>query len=75
MKNCFEKIDIFANNPIIRKSIIKVLGYLLRNNDSKVIFYHDIHLSDKGLKGSGDFEYLNSKASANEIFFFPDYCE
>ncbi len=34
-------------SPIIRKSIIKSLGYLLRNNDSKVIFYHDIHLDRK----------------------------
>ena len=35
-------------------------------------YYNDIHLSHKGLKGSGDFEYLTSKASAEEIFFFPD---
>ena len=35
-------------------------------------YYDDINLSHEGLKGSGDFEYLTSKASANEIFFFPD---
>ena len=35
-------------------------------------YYNDIHLSHKGLKGSGDFEYLTAKASAEEIFFFPD---
>ena len=35
-------------------------------------YYNAIHLSHKGLKGSGDFEYLTAKASANEIFFFPD---
>jgi hypothetical protein len=29
-------------------------------------------LSNKGLKGSGDFEYLTAKASSEEIFFFPD---
>ena len=35
-------------------------------------YNNDIHLSHKGLKGSGDFEYLTSRASAEEIFFFPD---
>ena len=35
-------------------------------------YNNDIHLSHKGLKGSGDFAYLTSKASAEEIFFFPD---
>ena len=35
-------------------------------------FYNNIHLSYQGLKGSGDFEYLNSKASSDEVFFFPD---
>jgi len=35
-------------------------------------YYNDIHLSHKGLKGNGDFEYLTAKASAEEIFFFPD---
>ena len=35
-------------------------------------YYNDIHLSHKGLKGNGDFEYLTSKASADEILFFPD---
>ena len=35
-------------------------------------YYNEIHLSNKGLKGSGDFEYLTSKSTANEIFFFLD---
>ena len=35
-------------------------------------YYNDIYLSHKGLKGHGDFEYLTSKATADEIFFFPD---
>jgi hypothetical protein len=35
-------------------------------------YNNDIHLSHKGLKGSGEFEYLTSKASSEEIFFFPD---
>tara|TARA_B100001142_G_scaffold330275_1_gene397535 strand:- start:10269 stop:14726 length:4458 start_codon:yes stop_codon:yes gene_type:complete len=38
----------------------------------KARYYNNIHLSHKGLKGNGDFEYLRSKATANEIFFFPD---
>ncbi len=35
-------------------------------------YHNDIHLSHKGLKGNGDFEYLTAIASAEEIFFFPD---
>ena len=35
-------------------------------------YYNDIHLSNKGLQGGGNFEYLTAKASAEEIFFFPD---
>ena len=38
----------------------------------KAKYHNDIHLSHKGLKGSGDFEYLSARASAEEIFFFPD---
>ena len=45
-------------------------GFLVYGGKGK--FYNDIHLSYQGLKGSGDFEYLNSKASSNEVFFFPD---
>ena len=35
-------------------------------------YHNEIHLSHNGLKGNGDFEYLTAKASAEEIFFFPD---
>ena len=35
-------------------------------------YYNDIQLSNKGLKGGGNFEYLTAKASAKEIFFYPD---
>ena len=35
-------------------------------------YYNDIHLSDIGLEGSGDFEYLTANAKTNNIFFFPD---
>jgi len=38
----------------------------------KARYYNNINFSHRGLKGSGDFEYLSSKASADEIFFFPD---
>ena len=38
----------------------------------KAKYHNEIKLSNEGLKGSGDFEYLTSKASANEILFFPD---
>ena len=35
-------------------------------------YYNDIKLSNKGLHGGGDFEYLTAKASADKIYFFPD---
>ena len=35
-------------------------------------YYNNISLSHDGIKGNGDFEYLTSKASASDIFFFPD---
>ena len=45
-------------------------GFAIYSGKGK--YYNDIHLSHKGLKGSGEFEYLTSKAAADEIFFFPD---
>ena len=38
----------------------------------KARYYNDIHLSHKGLKGSGDFEYLSAQASTDDILFLPD---
>jgi hypothetical protein len=35
-------------------------------------YYNDIQLSHKGLKGTGQFEYLTAKATADDILFFPD---
>ena len=35
-------------------------------------YYNDIYLSDQGLIGSGNIEYLTSKSHSNEILFFPD---
>ena len=45
-------------------------GFVVYGGKAK--YYNDVFLSDEGLKGSGDLEYLNSISSANEIFFFPD---
>ncbi len=45
-------------------------GFVVYGGKGK--YYNDIHLSNQGLKGSGDLEYLTSKAVANDILFFPD---
>ena len=45
-------------------------GFVLYGGKGK--YYNDIYLSNSGLKGSGDLEYITSKSSANEILFFPD---
>ena len=45
-------------------------GFAIYGDKGK--YYNDIHLSHNGLKGNGDLEYLSAKASAEEIFFFPD---
>ena len=38
----------------------------------KANYSNKIYLSNDGLKGDGDFDYLTSKTKANEIYFFPD---
>jgi hypothetical protein len=38
----------------------------------KAKYKNEINLSHEGLKGSGEFEYITSQASSEEIFFFPD---
>ncbi len=38
----------------------------------KAKYNNEISLSDKGLRGKGNFEYLTAKASSDNIFFFPD---
>ena len=76
----FESTGIFpAFDDTLRLQKDYSLGFTRKTpNDGFAIYggkgkYHnDIHLSHKGLKGSGDFEYLTAKASAEEIFFFPD---
>ena len=45
-------------------------GYHIYKNKSK--FTNDIFLSNDGLKGKGNFEYLNLFANADDIMFFPD---
>lgn len=38
----------------------------------KGIFHNDINLSNKGLRGDGDFNYLTSTTSSKNFIFFPD---
>jgi len=45
-------------------------GFTIYNGKGR--YYNDIFLSNDGLKGNGNFEYLTAKASANDIIFFPD---
>tara|TARA_B100001093_G_scaffold328588_1_gene313608 strand:+ start:60865 stop:65322 length:4458 start_codon:yes stop_codon:yes gene_type:complete len=45
-------------------------GYYIYKNKSK--FTNDIFLSNDGLKGKGNFEYLTLFANAEKIMFFPD---
>lgn len=45
-------------------------GFIIYKGKAK--YYNDIHLSNKGLRGSGDFEYLSLRAEANQVNFFPD---
>jgi len=76
----FESAGIFPSfDDTLRLQEDYSLGFTRKTpNDGFAIYggkgkyYNDIHLSHKGLKGSGDFEYLTAKASAEEILFFPD---
>jgi len=45
-------------------------GYEMYGGRSK--YFNEISLSNDGLLGSGDFEYLNSRTKSKEIYFFPD---
>jgi hypothetical protein len=45
-------------------------GYEMYGGKSK--YFNEIFLSNEGLRGSGDFEYLTSKTKSEEIYFFPD---
>ncbi|MAW30674.1 MAG: hypothetical protein CMD15_02035 [Flavobacteriales bacterium] len=45
-------------------------GFVIYNGKGR--YYNDIFLSNDGLRGNGNFEFLTSKAQANDIIFFPD---
>ena len=45
-------------------------GFMIYKGKSK--FTNDIFLSNDGLKGKGNFEYLTLVANAEDILFFPD---
>ena len=76
----FESAGIFPSfNDTLRLQADYSLGFDRKTpNDGFEIYggkgryYNDIHLSHKGLKGRGDFEYLTARASTDDIFFFPD---
>ena len=76
----FESAGIFPTfDDTLRLQQDYSLGFTRKTPDDgfaiyggKAKYHNEIKLSNEGLKGSGDFEYLTSKASANEIFFFPD---
>ena len=76
----FESAGIFPTfNDTLRLQADYSLGFTRKTPNNgfeiyggKAKYRNDIHLSHKGLKGSGDFEYLSARASAEEIFFFPD---
>jgi len=38
----------------------------------KAKYFYNIHLSHRGLLGSGKFNYLNSSSTSDDIVFFPD---
>lgn len=38
----------------------------------KAKYFSTITLSNEGLRGDGEFEYLTSKSKSNELYFFPD---
>ena len=38
----------------------------------KAKYFNDIYLSDSGLRGSGELNYLTSEVKSDRIYFFPD---
>ncbi len=76
----FESAGIFPTfDDTLRLQEDYSLGFTRKTPDDgfaiyggKGRYYDNIHLSHDGLKGNGSFEYLTSKAAANEVFFFPD---
>lgn len=51
----------------------KVLGDAgLPTYAAKGTYHENLHLSNNGLRGSGQIDYLNATASSKDIVFFPD---
>ena len=50
----------------------KIFGDTGEEIYGKTKYYNNINLSNKGLKGNGRLEYLNSTYHNKEVFFFPD---
>ena len=76
----FYSADIF---PVFRDtlSVMKdnFLGFNRKTSEAGFAIYkgkanykEEIRLDGSGLKGSGEFSYLNSNSLANDIMFFPD---
>ncbi|MDX9845737.1 MAG: hypothetical protein RBT74_02030 [Tenuifilaceae bacterium] len=45
-------------------------GYAIYQGKGR--YYNQIDLSNSGLRGTGQFDYITSTTSSDEIFFFPD---
>jgi len=43
--------------------------------EGKATYYHEIDLSNKGLRGAGKIDYLASDVNADYLIFFPDHME
>ena len=76
----FESADIF---PVFQDTLTMMNDYSLGFETEtpeegfeiyggKARYNNKIYLSNEGLRGDGDFEYLTSKTKSNEIYFFPD---
>lgn len=71
--------DIF---PPIRDRLVlqedNSLGFLRKEPDGlplykgKGKYFNDIHLSNRGLRGNGNMEYLTSKITSDDFIFYPD---
>ena len=76
----FESANIF---PIFQDTLTMMddysLGFKTKTPEEgyplyggKATYNNKIYLSNEGLTGDGEFDYLTSKTKSNEIFFFPD---
>lgn len=72
--------DIFAPfDDTLRLRPDRSLGFIhptppagLPVYQGKGTFYNSIDLSNNGLKGDGELEYITSRTQSNEFYFFPD---